>query len=85
MPVNIIEVKPSPNGNNAIVDFGNVEVIAESAYLDDSSNLELVLDNRIVAKVEVNGVPVEVTNMVRRAIRYEEKAVWKSQEYKEEW
>jgi hypothetical protein len=72
-----ISVEPVPSGDAAAVELGDaVRVVADHADLDGSDNLTLYRERTSVAHAKVLGVPLEVPNLVRRAVEYGETGVW---------
>jgi len=76
--VDRITVRPSTvqGSDHAIIEMNGIRIIAERADLDGSDNLTFYRDNVSIAHVKVCGVPLEVTNLVRRAIQYGETGEW---------
>lgn len=73
-----IEVGPhGSNSDTAVVTLdGATRLVVDRADVDGSDNLTFYRENVSVAHVKVLGVPLEVPNLVRRAIQHLETGVW---------
>lgn len=77
-PIETVDVEPTPDGEAAVVelDSGVVRIVADRVDLDGSDNLTFYRENRSVAHAKVLGVPLEVPNLVRRAVKHGERGSW---------
>jgi len=71
-----IEVRPDGDETALVTLDDSVRLAVDHADVDGSDNLTLYRDGSSVAHVKVLGVPLEVPNLVRRAIENGESGVW---------
>lgn len=76
--VKVVDVEPTSNDRDrAVVTFdGAVRIVCDHADVDGSDNLTLYRDAESVCHAKVLGVPLDVPNLVRRAIKYGEHGSW---------
>jgi len=76
-----VEPSGSSGSEHAIVVLDDaVRVVADSADLDADDGLTLYHQNTSVASVTVDGVPLEVPNLVRRAVKFDEHGEWSAED-----
>jgi hypothetical protein len=71
-----IYVRPNDDETALVSLDGSVRLVVDHADLDGSDNVTFYRDGSPVAHATVVGVPLEVPNLVRRAITHHERGTW---------